>query len=299
VDYKRLNAVSTPQPFYMLRVEEVLEGVGKARFISKMDLAKGYYQLKVCPADQPKTAFVCHRGKFEFSRMPFGVRNAPAVFQQLMDEVLREESSLCSPYMDNIVVYSDNWEEHLKHIRVVLGRLKEAGLTANPKKCYWGGSTIEFLGHHVGGGRMALPAHRAEALSQYTRPTTKKGLRAFLGSIGFYRRYVQWLASQTAILTPHTSKAAPSKVVWTEEGERAFMSICANISECCSLCIPLPGDVFSILSDALGLGIGGVLQVWRDEQWEAAAFFSRYSTLPTTSMARVSGHTPTTSRCFT
>jgi len=179
------------------------------------------------------------------------------------------------PLHEDIVVYSDSWNDHLKHIRVVLGRLREAGLTASPKKCYWGESTIEFLGHSVGGCRMALPTHRAEALSQYTRPTTKKGLRAFLGSIGFYRRYVLRLASQTAILTPHTSKTAPSKVVWTEEGERAFMSICANISECCSLCVPLPGDVFSIVSDASGLGIGGVLKVWRDDQWEAAAFFSR------------------------
>jgi len=86
---------------------------------------------------------------------------------------------------------------------------------------------------------------------------------------------MQRLASQTAILTLLTSKAAPSKVVWTKEGERAFMSIREMISVSCSLCIPLPSDVFSVVSDASSLGIGGVLQVWRGERWETAAFFSR------------------------
>jgi len=128
--------------------------------------------------------------------------------------------------MDDVVVFSESWEEHTTHIRKVLSRLRAAGLTANPKKCQWGGRSMKFLGHQVGGGRMSLPSHRAEALSRYERPVSKKGLRAFLGSIGFYRRYVQRRASQTAILTPLTAKAAPSKVEWSEEGERAFNNIC-------------------------------------------------------------------------
>jgi len=250
VDFKRLNERTKAVPFYMPRVEEVLEGVGKARFISKMDLAKGYYQLCVHPADQPKTAFVCHKGKYEFTRMPFGVKNAPAVFQQLMNDVLRGEEKFASPYMDDIVVFSDSWEDHICHIKKVLGKLEQAGLTANPSKCHWGGQKVEFLGHQIGNGEMSLPQQRIEALSSYTRPTTKRGLRAFLGAISFYRRYVQRLASQTAILTPLTTKTAPSKLVWTEEGERAFMCIKQMICNCCSLCIPLPKDTFSIVSDA-------------------------------------------------
>jgi len=143
-----------------------------------------------------------------------------------MQQIFRDDAGYCTPYMDDLVVFSDTWDEHMHHIRQVLWRLREAGLTANPNKCRWGGQTMEFLGHQVGNGRMSLPSHRAEALSTYTQPTTKRGLRAFLGAIGFYRRYVQRLASQTAILTPLTSKAAPSKVVWTQEGERAFSTIC-------------------------------------------------------------------------
>jgi len=121
VDYKKLNSVTQPQPFYMPRVEEVLESVGRARVISKMDLAKGYYQVKVRDCDVGKTAFVCHRGHFEFTRMPFRVMNTPAIFQELMQQVFRDDAGFCTSYMDDLVVFSGSWEDHIAHIRTVLG----------------------------------------------------------------------------------------------------------------------------------------------------------------------------------
>ena len=275
IDFKAINAVTTPLPFYMPRVEEVLERVGKSSVISKVDLTKGYYQVPMHPEDIEKTAFICHQGKYEFLRMPFGVRNAPAVFQELMQKLFRGCQSFCSPYMDGLVIYSSSWGEHVQHVRRVLTCLREAGLTANPAKCHWGGTRMEFLGHLVGEGTMSIPQHRVQALASYTKPSTKKGLQSFLGAIGFYRRYVEKLAKETAILTPLTSKLAPARIVWTEERELTFHTICNMISQSCELCIPLPEDVFSLVTDASGLGIGAVLQVWRDEQWEAAAFFSR------------------------
>ena len=199
---KKINAVTRQQPFYMPKVEEVLEGVGKATFISKLDLSKGYYQIKMKDSDVPKTAFICHRGKFEFLRMPFGVRNAPAVLQELMQTLLNTHKAFSTAYMDDVVIFSDNWEDHLRHIDMVLTTLRQAGLTANPKKCRWGGQSIEFLGHQVGAEKVSMPEHRVQALSNYTRPSTKKGLQAFLGSTGFYRRYVSQLANYISVITP-------------------------------------------------------------------------------------------------
>ena len=135
--------------------------------------------------------------------MPFGVRNAPAVFQELMTKLFREHKSFCSPYMDDLVVYSSSWEEHVGHVREFLLSLRKVGLTANPAKCHWGGTKMEFLGHLVGEGTMAIPQPRVQALASYTRPTIKKGLRSYLGAIGFYRRYMQQLAREIAVLTPH------------------------------------------------------------------------------------------------
>ena len=178
--------------------------------------------------DIPKTAFTCHKGRFKFLRMPFGVNNASSVFQELMQSIFKEDSQFCTPYMDDLVIFSPCWEDHVKHVRIVLDRLRKAGLTANPAKCKWGGTRMEFLGHLVEEDSMSVPAHRAEALATYSRPTTKKGLRAFLGAVGFYRRYVELLAKHTAILTPLTAKLAPSKIVWTRKGELAFTNMCMH-----------------------------------------------------------------------
>ena len=275
VDYRRINDITRQIPFYMPRVEEVLEGVGQARYISKLDLSKGYYQIPVKESDTTKTTFICHRGRFQFTRMLFGVKNAPAIFQELMQGVLKNCTDFSTAYMDDVVIYSHSWTDHVKHINRVLTALRKANLTVNPTKCVWGGKTMLFLGHQVGDGRMSLPAHRAEALAKYQLPSTKRELRAFLGSVGFYRRYSKQLASQTAILTPLTSKQAPPRIVWDERGKRAFHTITCNMSRACSLCIPLPQDTFSLVTDASGLGIGGVLQVRRHGSWKAAAYFSR------------------------
>ena len=275
VDFRKVNAVTMPVPFYMPRIEEVLEATGQAKVISKMDLSKGYYQVMVCPEDRDKTTFVCHKGKFRFTRMPFGVCNAPAVFQTLMDGVVRGLDSFCRVYMDDLVIYSNSWTEHMTHVRQVLQALKNAGLTANPNKCEWGGKQLQFLGHIIGSGEMSIPKARIQALQSYVKPTTKRGLRSFLGAISFYRKFAKDLAKYTARLTPATSKSAPPKVIWTDSMDDAFQSIRKLMCSCTKLVVPLPSDNFSILTDASGVGIGGVLQVLRDEEWVAAAYYSR------------------------
>ena len=157
VDFKKINSVMRQDTFYMPRVEEVLEGVGKASFISKLDLTKGYYQIRMRDSDICKTAFICHRGKYEFLRMPFRVKNAPAVFQELMQSLFSSYNTFCTPYMDDIIVYSDTWSDHLSHIQKVLDKLREAGLTAKQTPASVGREESPWL--HVGNGRMMMPAH--------------------------------------------------------------------------------------------------------------------------------------------
>ena len=164
IDFKAINAVTTPLPFYMPRVEEVLKQVGKSKVILKLDLTNGYYQVPMSPGDIEKTAFVCRKEKYEFVRMPFRARNAPAVFQELMQQLFRKCREFCLPCMDDLVVYSSSWEELRSHIRTVLQCLREAGLTANLAKFQWGVKKMEFLGHLVGEGTMSIPEHRVQAL---------------------------------------------------------------------------------------------------------------------------------------
>ena len=209
VDFRKINGLTRPMPFFMPRVEEVVEGIGKARFISKLDLSKGFYQVPLTDSAMQKTAFTCHKGNFHFTRMPFGVKNAPACFQTLMQRVLSELGGFATAYMDDVVIFSHTWEDHVVHVGRVLQAIRLAGLTVNPTKFCWGGRAVEFLGHYVGRGSMSIPEHRTTALQNYSRPRSKKGLRAFLGSVGFYRRYLPKLADWTSVLTPKTSRQAP------------------------------------------------------------------------------------------
>ena len=245
VDFRRINSLTRQTPFFMPRVEEVIEGIGKAKYISKLDLAKGFYQVPLTDEAQPKTAFTCHRGAFQFTRMPFGVKNAPACFQNLMQKVLAGVEAFATAYMDDVVIFSSSWEDHVIHINSVLSLIGGAGLTVNPKKCCWGGRAVEFLGHFIGEGNMTIPEHRTTALANYTRPTTKRGLRAFLGSVGFYRRYLPRLTDWTSLLTPKTSKQAPQIVEWSGEEEGAFCKICDFFCQPSTLCVPLVDDVIN------------------------------------------------------
>ena len=189
VDFRHVNSLTRLIPFFMPWVEEVIEGIGKARFISKLDLSKGFYQVQLTDGAMKKTAFTCHKGAFHFTQMPFGVKNAPACFQSLMQKVLSELGEFATAYMDDVVIFSPTWEDHVVHVRRVLQAIRLAGLMVNLTKCCWGGRAVEFLGHYVGRGFMLIPEHRTTALQKYSRPRSKKGLRAFLGSVGFYHRY--------------------------------------------------------------------------------------------------------------
>ena len=138
IDYRKLNSITQPDPYYMVTLDEILERVGGSKCVSKIDLCKGFYQIEVEEESVAKTAFVTPFGKFEFKRMPFGLRNAPSIFQRTMEIVLRECYSWAAPYIDDIVVFSASGEEHGKHLRLVLEALRENGLTANIKKCAFG-----------------------------------------------------------------------------------------------------------------------------------------------------------------
>ena len=145
IDFRAINSITQTDPYQMPLIEEILETLAAARFISKIDLNKGFLQILIEQVDQAKTAFCSPWGKFEFVVMPFGLRNGPAVFQRLMDHILHKDQDVSQVYIDDIAVFSSTWEEHCQHIARVLERLKHAGLTANVRKCQWGQTKVRVL----------------------------------------------------------------------------------------------------------------------------------------------------------
>ena len=250
VDYRKLNEKTVADPYYMATLDEIVERVGQSKVLSKIDLAKGYYQVRVAAGSKEKTAFISPYGKYEFSRMPFGLRNAPAVFQRMMDSVLGECYDCSATYIDDIIVFSEDWASHLVDLRKVLGVLGKHGLTAKPVKCSWGRSYVQYLGHMIGGGKMAVPSMRAKAMAEYKRPVTKKDMQSFLGCTNYYRKFVKDYCRYSAPLHAATALSAPGKVVWTEECLAAFNHLRLVLCEMCVLTVPGPQDVFSLHTEA-------------------------------------------------
>ena len=125
-DFRKLNSVTEDDIYPMKRIEEMIDALGEAQFISTIDLSKGYYQIPVAQEDQRKTAFITPEGKYEFNRMPFGLKGAPSTFQRMMDGLLQEHRQFAAAYIDDIIVFSRTWEEHVRHLKAVCDTLRKA-----------------------------------------------------------------------------------------------------------------------------------------------------------------------------
>ena len=173
--------------------------------------------------DREKTAFICpNLGLFQFTRMPFGLCGAPATFQHLMDKVIQGCESFCNAYLDDLVIYSKTWEDHLRHLRSILTQLKDAGLTVKLKKCQLAMEECVYLGHIIGGGLVKPEHHKTQTIKDYKIPVTKKEVCAFLGLTGYYRRFIPCYSEIAKPLTDLTRKLLPEKVAWSIQCQEAF-----------------------------------------------------------------------------
>ncbi len=253
----------------------MIELVGSGCVLSKVDLAKGFYQVAVEEEDRDKTCFICPFGKFRFVRMPFGLTNAPAVFQRLMEGVLVDCEDFSKVYIDDILVVSKSWEEHLGHLRKLLEVLRQAGLTCRRGKCSFGRRRLEFLGHQVGDSVISVPEARVKSIRDHPLPKSRKQLRAFLGLVNFYRRFIRGFHRWSALLTHHTSSLSAGTVSWTEPMLEAFHALCVQLCDSVCLYVPCNSDVFVLECDASSTGVGAVLSVKREGNCLPVAFFSR------------------------
>ena len=183
----------------MPRVDNLIDALGKARYITTLDLARGYWQVP-----RPRTAFATLFSLFQFRVMPFGLHGAPATFQRMMDQLLTDCTDFAAAYLDDVVIHSNSWEGHVSHIHSVLQRLREAGLTIKPKKCQFGMESCVYLGHVVGNGEVHPEKCKLQAVEDFPSPVTKKQVRAFLGFTGYYRKFIPDYAEIAAPLTLYT-----------------------------------------------------------------------------------------------
>ncbi|XP_078241817.1 uncharacterized protein LOC144586814 [Pogona vitticeps] len=259
VDYRKLNRVTTPDAYPMPRLDNLIETIGGCRFISSLDLVKGYWQLRIDPRDQEKTAFCSPFGLYEFRVLSFGLRNAPATFQRLMDQTLAGLSDFTVAYIDDIGIFSNTWEDHLIHLELVLQRLSAAGLTVKASKCQLGSPEIKYLGHMVGGAMIKPLEAKIEAVRDWPRPNTKKKVKSFLGLVGYYRKFIPRFSEIAAPLTDLTRKKADDRIPWTSDCEAAFRRLKEALINYPVLRAPDFDREFIIYTDASNSGVGAVL----------------------------------------
>lgn len=259
VNFSKLNAVSAFDPYPMPRVDELIERLGNANFLTTLDLCKGYWQVPLTESSKDLTTFRVPSGLFRFRVMSFGLHGAPATFQRLVDEVLRGAEDYAAAYIDDIVIFSRTWEEHVQHLADVFQRIQSAGLVINAKKCHIAKPEVQYLGYVIGGGGIHPQVGKVEAIAASPLPNTKRRLRSFLGLIGWYCRLIPNFSSRSAVLTDMTRKCSPVKVKWTQESENAFKDLknclCQEpVLQCPDFTLP-----FTVQTDASGVGLGAVL----------------------------------------
>ncbi|CAM4532914.1 unnamed protein product [Caretta caretta] len=213
----------------MPRTDELLEKLGRAQFISTLDLTKGYWQVPLDESAKERSAFITHLGLYEFNVLPFGLRNAPATFQRLVDGLLAGLGEYAVAYLDDMAIFSDSWADHLEHLQKVLERIREAGLTVKAKKCQIGLNRVTYLGHQVGQGTISPLQAKVDAIQKWPVPKSKKQVQSFLGLAGYYRRFVPHYSQIAAPLTDLTKKKQPNAVQWTGKCQKAFNKLKATL----------------------------------------------------------------------
>ncbi|KAL0870576.1 hypothetical protein ABMA27_005541 [Loxostege sticticalis] len=275
VDYRALNNKTIKQHYPIPRMEDQIDRLAGNNYFSTLDLASGYYQIPISEDSKFKTAFVTPDGQFEFNRMPFGLANAPAVFQRAVNMVLgnsRYDTALA--YMDDILVPSKTFEQGLERLRTIFEKLRNSGLTLKPQKCYFFKVEVEYLGFEVSGAGIKPGTRKVEAVSNFPTPKDVHNVRQIVGLASFFRRFIKGFAQIARPLTKLLKKNSVWE--WSTEQESAFNEIKRILSSKPVLALYDPTAETQIHTDASKHGVGGVLlQRQADSNFKPIAYYSR------------------------
>ena len=278
VDYRQLNDKTVKDSYPLPRIDDCLNCLGGANWFSTMDLRSGYHQVAMDEQDKGKTTFVTRKGTYCFNVMPFGLCNAPAMFQRLMDCTMRGLNyEVCLIYLDDIIVFSPDVTTHLERLEVVLARLRNAGLKLKPSKCSYLQRSVDFLGYKVSGRGIETDGSKVDAVARWPVPSKLREVRGFLGLCGYYRRFVPNFSEVAAPLHAMTKKNAAFR--WTAECQTAFDELKQKLSSAPVLALPRDEDAYILDTDASEHGIGAVLSQVQNGEEKVISYASRlYST---------------------
>ena len=221
VDYRQLNTLTVKDSYPLPRIDTCFDALGGAKFFSTLDLRQGYWQVENDPQTAEKTTFITRNGACKFKVLPFGLSNAPAIFQRLMNLVMMGLTwETCLVFLDDIVVIAKTFDEHLERLGVVLDRLISANLKLKPSKCKLLQKKVKFLGSIVSSEGIEPDPDKIKAVSEWPEPTTLTELRAFVGLANYYRRHIKGFSDIAKPLSDLTRKDKP--FIWGKDQQTAF-----------------------------------------------------------------------------
>ena len=278
VDYRALNDLSVKNRYPLPRIDELLDQLHGAKWFTALDLWSGYHQVRIHPADIPKTAFRTRYGHFEFTVMPFGLTNAPATFMAFMNDVLRPFlDKFVVVYLDDILIFSKTESEHLEHLRIVLTALQQHLLHVKLKKCVFARCSIPFLGFLVTSGGVLPDPAKIQAVKDWPLPRNTTEVRSFLGFANYCRRFIRNFATIAAPLTELTRTSSPFPDQLTPDAIASFEALKLALTTAPLLILPSlgPDADFVLYTDASTLAIGAVLMQDQGAGLQPVAYESR------------------------
>ncbi|CAL9702845.1 unnamed protein product [Knipowitschia caucasica] len=274
IDYRRLNAVTIKDSHPLPRVDDSLDALAGSMWFSTLDFSNGYWQVEVAEEDREKTTFTTGRGIYQWRAMPMGLSNSPATFQRMMELVLRGLPwHTCLVYLDDILIFSRTFEDHLGHLGEVLTRIDLAGLRLNSSKCHFAKDHVVFFGHVVSRDGLRPDPRNTDKVRLWPTPTSAAEVRAFVGLCSYYRRFVQNFSQHAAPLNHLASKNVPFK--WTSECEAAFTFLKHRLTSSPVVVSPDFSRPFKVYTDASKDAVGAVLAQENDGLEHVVAYASQ------------------------
>ena len=260
VDYRKLNAVTVPQSYPLPRMDDVFDTLGNAnvRLFSVVDMASGFWQVPVNSSSQDKTGFVTHEGVWRFKKLPFGLINSPATFAMVLAKALNGINwKFAMTYVDDIIIFSSDFNQHLRHLQLLFQKLREANLKIKPTKCDFAADNVTYLGHVITEDGNKVDQKKVEAVRDFPVPKNESQLRSFLGLCQYYRRFVFGFSHLSGPLNNLLKKS--EKFVWTDECQKSFEKLKEHLITAPVLAYPYMNQPFILTSDASGHAVGYIL----------------------------------------
>lgn len=282
VDFRALNRITKKDHYPLPLITDLLNSPGKARIYTKIDLRHAYHLVRIAKGDEWKTTFRTRYGSFEWLVIPEGLTNAPSAFQRFMNDIFRDMLNDCViVYLDDILVYSDTPEEHRKHVREVLRRLRrlrQHGLYAKAPKCQFHTDSVEYLGYMLSPSGLSMSEDKVKIILDWPTPRKVKDVQSFLGFANFYRRFIPYYSDIVVPLTRLTRKNTPWK--WTPQCQEAFDTLKKAFTSAPTLAQWKPGAPLIVETDASDYALAAILSMVTDDGVHPLAFLSRTFTAP-------------------